>query len=169
MDILQGLKNAGFNPTPVEDEGGFEPVTGKYVVRIDSLGRKQGESKRTGEPYDFRSLKIQVCEIIDGDKATNRFFDKVYNVDEEGTKALLNDLFTGSIELKATTDAELDEELPTLKDKTLNIRAWVWTPDKAKDGTPIAVEDRVPRQMIKIVKEFKGKSKKDSIKSEVPF
>ncbi|CAK0755164.1 hypothetical protein CCP1ISM_50035 [Azospirillaceae bacterium] len=169
MDILQGLKNAGFTPVPVEDDGGFEPVTGKYVCRIDSAGRKQGTSERTGKEYDFRTIKLQVAEIIEGDKATNRFFDKAYNPDDEGVKALLNDLFTAGITITAKTDDELDAELSTLVDKTINIRTWVWTPDKDKDKNPIPVEDRVPRQMIKVVKDFKGKKKADSIKSEIPF
>ncbi len=167
QDILQGLRNAGFNPTPVEDDGGFEPVTGKYVCRIDSAGRKTGEGKKGH--YDFRTIKLQVAEIVEGDVATNRFFDKVYNIDEEGTKKLLNDAFTANIELKATTDDELDTELPTLVDKTMNVRCWVWTPTKDRDGNEIAVENRTPYQQCKVVKEFKGKKKADSIKSNIPF
>ena len=168
MDILQGLRNAGFNPTPVEDEGGFEPVKGKYICRIDQAGRKQGTSERTGKEFDFRTIKLQVCEIVDGDKATNRFFDRAYNIDEEGTKKLMNELFTCGITLNATTDEELDAELPTLVDKTMNIRAWA-RPKQIKVGEEwVEVEPKEMVQQIKVVKDF-GKGKKDSIKSSVPF
>ena len=169
MDILQGLKNAGFNPTIIEDGGGFEPVTGKYVCRIDSAGRKTGEGKQSGKPYDFRSIKLQVAEIIDGDKATNRFFDRAYNVDEEGTKKLINELFTSGISLKATTDEELDNELPTLVDKTMNIRAWVRAKQVKVGDEWVEAEPKEMVQQIKVVKEFGSKGKKDSIKSSVPF
>jgi hypothetical protein len=63
----------------------------------------------------------------------------------------------------------LDEFLPTLTDKTMNIRAWVWTPDKDRDGNPIAEEMRIPRQMLKVVKEFKSKGKSKGKDNQVPF
>ncbi len=168
MDILQGLRNAGFNPTPVEDEGGFEPVKGKYICRIDSAGRKKGTSDRTGNDYDFRTIKLQVAEIIEGDRATNRFFDRAYNIDEEGTKKLLNELFTSGITLNATNDVELDAELETLVDKTMNIRAWIGAKRVKQGDEWVEVEPKESVQMIKIVKNFGGK-KADTIKSSVPF
>lgn len=169
-DILKGLMSEGFKPEVIEDEGGFEPVKGKYVVRIDSAGRRTGVSERTGRDYDFRTVKMQVCEIVSGDKATNRFFDLVYNTDVEGTKRLLNDLFTAGIEVRATEDVGLDAELETLVDKTMNVRAWV-APRRAKQGDEwVNVEPREDVQRLKIVKDFRGNSKKqDSIKSNVPF
>ena len=168
QDILKQLREAGFNPTENEDRG-FEPITGKYVCRIDSAGRVKGESKRTGDPYDFYALNVQVVEIVDGDKATNRFLRLRYNPDAEGIKKLLNDLFTASIAIEAATEEDLEVELELLKDKTLNIRAWVWTPDKDRNGNPIAEEDRIPYQQLRVVKEFKGKSKPTEVGSGVPF
>lgn len=171
-DIIKSLNAEGFKPEENEDTSEFKPITGKYVCRIDSAGRVTGTSKTTGNPYDFRSVNIQVAEIIEGDKATNRFLKLRYNCDTDGTKRLLNDLFTAGIEVKASSDIELDEFLKSLKDNTLNVRCWVWTPDKDRDGNPIAEENRVPYQQIKIVKEFKGGNKSSSNKSKsdgVPF
>jgi len=167
-DILKSLVDAGFKPEVVED-GGFEAITGKYICRIDRAGRMTGISDKTSNEYDFRTINLQVAEIIDGDKATNRFLKLVYNPDTEGTKRLMNDLFTAGIEITAKSDAELDEFLPTLTDKTMNIRAWVWTPDKDREGNPIAEESRVARQMLKVVKEFKSKGKPKGKDNSVPF
>lgn len=167
-DILESLRNAGFEPE-VNKEDGFKPLTGKFVVRIDTAGRIKGLSKKTQEPYDFYSVNTQVVEVIDGDNAVNRFVKMTYNPDEEGTKKLLNDLFTSGITVEAKTEAELEEFLGTLKDKTMNLRCWVWTPDKDKAGNTIAEEDRKGFQQIKVVKEFKGKVKSDIASSNVPF
>ena len=169
-DILKGLIDAGFTPVEVEDKSDFQPITGKYICRIDSAGRQTGKSERTGNDYDFRTISLQVAEIVDGDKATNRFLKLNYNPDVDGVKKLLNDLFTAGINLGVSSDKELDEALPMLTDKTMNIRAWVWTPDKTRDGQPIAAEDRKAIQQIRIVKDFsKSKKKADTIKSEIPF
>lgn len=171
-DILKGLMEAGFSPIENEDSSGFEPITGKFICRIDHAGRKEGTSKKNGQPYAFRVIKLQVASIIDGDKATNRFLDMTYNIDVEGTKRLLNDLFTAGINVKAGSDAELDGILEGLKDKTMNVRCWVWTPDTTKDGQPIPESERKGRQQIKIVKDFsksaptKSKGKKSD---SVPF
>ena len=167
-DIMKSLVDEGYKPEVVED-GGFDAVTGKYICRIDKAGRMTGISAKTEKGYDFRTVSLQVAKILDGDKATNRFLKLTYNPDAEGTKRLLNDLFTAGIEITATSDAELDEFLPTLVDKTMNIRAWVWTPDKDRDGNPIAEESRVARQMLKVVKEFKSKGKDKSKDNSVPF
>lgn len=168
-DILKAMVEAGFEPEIVEDSSDFSPITGKYVCRIDSAGRLQGVSKSTNKEYDFRSINIQVAEIIEGDKATNRFLKLTYNPDADGVKRLMNDLFTAGIKLEATSDAELDAALEGLKDKTMNIRCWVWTPVKDKSGNPIPEENRKAYQQIRVVKEFKGKKKADNIKSNVPF
>ena len=167
-DVLKSLVDAGFKPEIVE-EGGFEAITGKYICRIDKAGRMTGISEKSGNGYDFRTISLQVSEILDGDKATNRFLKLSYNPDANGTKRLLNDLFTAGIEITAKSDAELDEFLPTLTDKTMNIRAWVWTPEKDRDGNPIPEELRVPRQMLKVVKEFKSKGKSKSKDTNIPF
>ena len=168
-DILKSLIDAGFTPEIVEDTSDFTPITGKYICRIDSAGRVTGKSERTGNDYDFRSLNLQVVEIIEGDKATNRFLKINYNNDAEGIKKLLNDLFTADVKLGVSSDTELDEALPLIKDKTVNVRCWVWAPDKTREGNPIPEDQRKSYQQVRIVKEFKGKKKADTIKSDAPF
>lgn len=168
-DILKSLIDAGFTPEVQEDDMDFKPITGKYICRIDSAGRVSGKSEKTGDDYDFRSVSLQVAEIVDGDKATNRFLKLNYNCDADGVKKLLNDLFTAGIDMAVKFDVELDEALPMLTDKTMNIRAWVWTPEKDRSGNLIPEEKRQSRQQLKVVKDFKGKKKAETAKSEVPF
>ncbi len=167
-DILKELLDSGYKPE-VNEDAEFEPVKGKYVCRIDSAGRVRGESKLDGAPYDFYTISTQVIEVIDGDKATNRFLKLRYNADADGVKKLLNDLFTAGIGIEAHNQEELDTFLATLKDNTLNIRAWVWIPEKDRSGNIIPEENRVPYQQVKIVKEFKGKTKASKVTSEIPF
>jgi hypothetical protein len=168
-DILKSLVDAGFTPEVVEDTSDFSPITGKYICRIDSAGRVSGKSERTGNEYDFYSVSIQVAEIIDGDKATNRFLKLNYNRDAAGIEKLLNDLFTADIKLGVSSDKELEEALPLLKDKTMNIRAWVWTPTKDKAGNEIPEENRKAYQQLRVVKAFKDKTKPATATSKVPF
>jgi hypothetical protein len=168
-DILKALVESGFTPEVVEDTSDFSPITGKYVCRIDSAGRVSGKSERTGNEYDFYSVSIQVAEIIDGDKATNRFLKLNYNRDAAGIEKLLNDLFTADIKLGVSSDKELEEALPLLKDKTMNIRAWVWTPTKDKAGNEIPEENRKAYQQLRVVKAFKDKTKPATATSKVPF
>lgn len=172
-DVMKMLKDAGFQPEVVVDDGGFNPVKGEYLCRIDKAGRLKGIGKSSGQEYDFRTMSIQVAEVIAGDKATNRYFNLSYNLDEKGVKKLLNDLFTANIEVKATSDEELDTFLETLKDKTMFVRAWVAPKMKkvVKDGqdTWEKVEPREDVQKVKVVKDFKGKSKPEKVKSNVPF
>lgn len=168
QDILKKLRESGFKPEVNEDKG-FEPVNGKYVCRIDSAGRVQGKSPKTGDDYDFYSVNAQVIEIVDGDKATNRFLRLRYNNTEDGIKKLLNDLFTAGIEAGADSQDELDTALPQLTDKTMNIRAWVWRPDKDMQGNPIPEDERRNLQSLRVVKEFKGKTKPDTATTDVPF
>lgn len=162
-DILADLITQGYRPEE-NKEMGFEPVNGKYVCRIDSIGRVSGTSQRTGQPYDFYSCKAQVVEVVDGDKATNRFLQISYNNDGDGVKKMLNDLFTAGIEVGVKTQDELDAALAGLTDRTMNIRAWVWTPEKDREGNPIAEEDRIPRQQVRVVKTF-GKAKPDKVET----
>lgn len=168
-DILKGLRDAGFKPEKVEDDIGFAPINGKYVARIESAGRVGGTNVKTGKDYDFRTIKLQVVEVIDGDKAVNRRLDLIYNPDEEGTKKLLTDLFTAGIELTAKTDEELDIELPMLTDKTMNVRAWARNKQVKQGDEWVDVEPPQLKQYVKVVREFKGKKNQDNIKSDVPF
>lgn len=169
MGILEDLLASGFKPVENDDGGGFEPITGKYVCTIREAGKKEGTSKKTSEPYAFRAIKLVVAEVIEGDKAINRHLDLSYNLDAEGTKRLLNDLFTAGIEVNVKSEEELDALLESSKDKTVNVRAWVWTPDKTKDGQPIPEGERKGRQQVKIVKDFSKSKGKKADSKQVPF
>lgn len=169
-DILKSLRDEGFVPEEtVENE--FKAITGKYICRVDAISHMQGQAKSTGDEYDFRAMNLQVVETLEGDKATNRFLKVSYSSDPKGLKKLLNDLFTAGIAIDANTDAELDEFLLTLKDKIVNVRCWIWSPEKDRNGNIIPQELRKTYQQTRIVKEFKVSKKSDSTanKADAPF
>ena len=166
-DIYADLLAQGYKPEENADKG-FEPVTGKYVCRIDSCGRVQGVSQATNNPYDFYALNTQVVEVVDGNKATNRFLKKNYNNDSEGIKKLVNDLFTAGIALSAKSQDELDAELATLTDKTMNIRAWARKKQRKEGDVWVDDESGEMRQYTAVVKSF-GKAKADTASGNVPF
>jgi len=163
-DILKDLRDAGFEPQVIEDTS-FEPIKGKYVARIDDAGRVQGVSKTNNEPYDFRTISFQVVETVDGQKGDNRFLKRTYRADADGMKKLLTDLHTAGIECKCGSEAELDEMLPGLKDKTVNLSAYVSKEWTTPDGKTIPAG----KQVVRVVNSFKGKSKPSEAKSNVPF
>ena len=111
-----------------------KPVKGKYNARIVELKRLDGISK-TGNEYDFLSLKMQVTGTHSGDNASNRYMDKTYSMmdsewstAEEDQRKLLNDLFTAGIfnsfvPEKPGIDGLL-EESGALMDKSLTISAY---------------------------------------------
>jgi len=169
-DIMKSLREEGFAPEETT-ENEFEPITGKYVCRIDSVSHLQGKAKSTGSDYDFRAMNLQVVEVIEGDKATNRFIKISYSSDTKGIKKLLNDLFTAGINVTAGSDAELDEFLMSLKDKTLNVRCWVWSPENDRNGNPIPSEARKSYQQTRVVKDAKAKKSESSTanKADTPF
>ena len=155
-----------YKPETNED-GIFNPITGRYVARIARLTHNIGVSTSTNEPYDFYALNLQVKEIIDGDKAVNRYLSKRYNNNPDGLKKLMNDLFTAGLEFDKTSRETFDLGLSGLVDKLLNIRCWVWTPEKDRAGNIIPEDERNPIQQFVIVKEFKGK--KSSTGEAIPF
>ena len=167
-DILSDMKKAGYEPK--ENTNEFAPVKGSYICRIDSAGRLQGNSKASGEPYDFRTINMQVAEVVGGDKATNRYLKLMYNPDERGVTRLMDDLFTAQIDTKAVnSDTELDSFLETLKDKTMCISAWK-APKMRKEGEEwVEVEPKEYVQKLKVLKEFKNKGNPGTAKSGVPF
>ena len=79
----------------------------------------------------------------------------------------MNDLFTAGIDFDKGSREAFDLSLVNAIDKQMRVRAWAWTPETKIDKTPIAEEDRVAIQQIKIVKDFAKKGKTAS--SEVPF
>jgi hypothetical protein len=167
-DILKDLLANGYMPE-INKEDDFRPINGKYICRLDTAGRVKGESKKDGSPYDFYSVSVQVVEVVEGDKATNRFLKLRYNADTEGMKKLLNDLFTAGITADTSSQEAFDAALSGLKDNTLNIRAWVWSPEKDRDGNQIAEENRKEYQQLRVVNSFKGKGKSTVAKSDIPF
>jgi len=165
-DIYADLLAQGYKPE--ENSDSFEPVNGKYICRIDTCGRQSGTSQKTGNAYDFYALSMQVVEIIDGDKAMNRYLKLNYNNDTEGVKKLLNDLFTAGIILSAKSQEEMDSELATLTDKTLNVRAWSRVKQRKEGDTWVDDESGEKKQFCKVVKTF-GKAKTEKVSGNVPF
>ena len=163
-DFFADLKD--YKPEEVKDEGGFAPFKGSFICRVTRLTHNVGVSEKTHEPYDFYSLNMQVTEVIEGDKANNRYLTKRYQNTNEGIKKVFNDLFTAGISFEQGSREAFDSSLGNAIDKQVRVRAWVWTPDKDMSGNPIPEDERVARQQFKIVKDFSNKKQKTS---EVPF
>lgn len=164
-DFFQELKD--YKPEEVKDEGDFKALKGNYIARVAKLTHNIGASVKDNSPYDFYSLNMQITETIDGDKGNNRYLNKRYQNNNESLKKLMNDLFTAGIPFETGSREAFDLSLSNAIDKQVRLRAWAWTPEKKMDGSPIAEEDRVAIQQLKIIKDFKNKNKTPS--SEVPF
>jgi hypothetical protein len=158
----------GWTPEAIEDSEGLDfdkPIKGKYVVRIISLDRVAGE--KNGRAFDFVGLKTEAVEDVDGDPSHNRRLEKTYGcldqtveygegksfdvVAEDELKKLLNDLFTADLVrglslTKGGFDGLL-ECADQLVDKTMNVTCWA-----SKKG----------KQIVKVVKEHKGKKEESS-------
>ena len=174
LEMLDFTELQSFTPEEINDENIFKPLKGAYECRIDRLEHIQGVSERSGEPYDFYSMNLEIMSMAEGDKGVGRYLKRTYNNDNEGVKKLLNDMFTSGIEVDRTSQEALDASLSSAKDKIVKVRTWIWTPEKTRDGEPIPEENRVGIQQVKVVKEFKlgkgGKDKSENPKpSEVPF
>lgn len=163
-DFFGELKD--YKPEEVKDEGGFVPFKGSYVCRVTRLTHNVGISTKDNNPYDFYSLNLQVIEVIDGDKALNRYLTKRYQNTNEGIKKLMNDLFTSGVEFEKGSREDFDLSLTNAIDKQMQVRTWIWTPDKDMSGNPIPEDERIAKQQFKIVKDFSGKKVKSS---EIPF
>lgn len=163
-DFFGELKE--YKPVEVKDDNEFKPLKGSYIVRVAKLTHNIGTSQKNGEPYDFYSLNMQVTETIDGDKGDNRYLNKRYQNTNEKLKALMNDLFTAGITFETGDREAFDSSLANAIDKQMRVRAWTWSPDKTMSGEPIAEDDRIALQMLKIVKDFSGKKAKAS---DLPF
>lgn len=171
-EIMKNLKDSGFQPE-IQEDGSFEPFTGKYVARITECGRKTGVSKNTGNAYDFISMKLEIVEHKEGAKAIGRRLDKIYSMDDKGMKALMNDLFTAGINnCNSSSEEEFGMFLSTLTDKLVNVSCWA-RPKSVKDPTSGAWVEAVPKEMkqwFKIVATLKLKAGGDTAKTEsVPF
>ena len=157
-----------YKPEEVKDEGDFKPLKGSYIVRVAKLTHNIGVSTKDGNPYDFYALNMQITQTVDGDKGENRYLNKRYQNTPEKIKALMNDLYTAGIDFEKTSREAFDLSLSGAIDKQMRVRTWVWTPDKKVDGTPIAEDDRVAIQQMKIVSDFQKKGKSAS-SDNVPF
>jgi len=158
-----------YQPKKQEDSsGGFAPVKGAYVCRIDSIKHMEGIGAASGNPYDFYSLKVQVMDKVEGDNATNRYLDTCYNADEKGMGKLCDALFTAGLEVNKNDQALFDESLAELADKEINIRAWVRPKMKKVDGEWVPKVPEELSQKIKVVDKFApSKIKEDATTQEV--
>lgn len=163
-DFFGELKD--YKPEEIKDEGDFKPLKGSYICRVSKLTHNVGTSTNDGNPYDFYSLNMQITETIDGDKGNNRYLNKRYQNTNEKLKALMNDLFTAGISFETGSREAFDLSLVNAIDKQVRLRAWVWTPEKDRNGNIIPEEERTPLQQIKIVKDFKKGALKPT---ELPF
>ncbi len=174
-DVLEPLNPADdffgelmqYQPEEVKDDGDFKPLKGSYIARVAKLQHNIGVSTRDNSPYDFYSINMQITDTIDGQKGNNRYLNKRYQNTVEGVKKLMNDLFTAGIEFERGSREAFDLSMVNAIDKQVRLRAWTWTPEKTVGGQPIAEEDRVPIQQMKIVKDFKKTGKKAT--GEAPF
>ncbi len=163
-DFFDELKE--YKAEEVKDSD-FKPIKGKYVARIARLIHMVGNSSTTGEPFDFYSINCQILETIEGDMGNGRYLGKRYQNTPEGLKKLMNDLFTAGIGYAQTDREAFDMSLSSAVDRQINLRAWSWSPEKNRDGSLIPEEERVAKQQVAVIKEFK-KDKKTTNET-VPF
>jgi len=172
MEEKDWLDVSNYKPEEVLDDRDFKPISGAYECRIDRFERVKG-TQDSGETYDFYSLSLQVVKTLEGDKGNGRFLKKTYRGDNDGIKKMLNDMFTAKIDLDRSSQEALDISLASVKDKIVKVRARAWKPERTFDGEIIPEGERITKQTVKIVKEFKlGKKgeENESLKSsEVPF
>jgi len=178
-DEVMGYFLTGYEPEAITDDADFKPLKGAYKCCIEGLAHKEGVSERTGNEYDFYSLKLQVVEVLEGDKGVNRKLDKIYNNDKDGQKKLADELFSGGIALDTSSEEAFETSLQDAKDKVISVRTWVRPAmTKNAEGEWVEKEPKEEKQYLKIVKELKLKGlakpseetkteEKDS--SEVPF
>ena len=167
MDILEQFKAANYKPEEQTDGNEFAPLSGAYNATIDRLERITGE--KDGRPYDFYSLSMQVYETVEGDKGDNRYLKQIYNIDDNGMKKFMDDMFTSKIDvLDFNSLSSLDASLPSAIGKAVQVRAWVRT-KQIKDGDAwVDSPTGEKKQYVKIVKAFKLK-KADTNTTKVPF
>lgn len=145
----------GFVPEKISDD--FEVLKGQYEVVVTEAKFEHVEFDNGGSVDRF-SINTRVTEVLKGDGAPGRFLRFRFNADEKGVKKLLDSLFTADLlsAVKTSSEAALKASIGNLKDKTMYVKAWGWTPDKEQDGTPIAEEDRKTRQQVQVIAEKGG-------------
>lgn len=144
----------GYKPTENEDTQGFDILKGTYDCAVTKLVLE--DSEKYGLRYQ---MELTVNEVLEGNGAQGRKFWIRYNQDEKGIKRMLDDLFTAAVEIPYQTLDLLNDNLGLALDKVVKVRAWGWTPDKNRDGTPIEEGDRQTFQQVKVVNPAKAKKK----------
>ena len=114
----------GFKPEKNVEVGGFAPIAGLYVARIDKLSRKTGVGEKSGKDYDFYSLNLQVVKTVKGDKGEKRFLSNAYNANDEGVNKLANDMFTAGLEVSTEDEAKFEASFEGAIDKLITVKAW---------------------------------------------
>lgn len=150
-----GLKSLlGDDWQPTANIEGFDVLDGTYAVTVVSLRPK--ENKQTKE-MDQYQLELKVVQTISGTKAEGRKFWKTYYKDNaDSMKDMLCDLFTMSVTLPTPDDwGTFEAGFHAAIGAKGTLRAWKWTPEKDKQGNLIPVDQRVPRQQSKIIKQAK--------------
>ena len=138
----------GFKVEKNVEVGGFAPISGTYVARIDNLSRKKGVGATSGKDYDFYSLNMQVVKTVKGDKGEKRFLSQSYNPDDAGIKKLANDMFTAGIDVDTSSEKLFEASFEKCIDKLITVRAWAknkpiknadgeWIEFKDSDGKPV--------------------------------
>ena len=114
----------GFKLEKNVEVGGFQPIAGLYVARIDKLSRKTGVGEKSGKDYDFYSLNLQVVKTVKGDKGEKRFISNAYNADAEGINKLANDMFTAGLDVSNEDEAKFEASFEGAIDKLITVKAW---------------------------------------------
>jgi hypothetical protein len=155
-DIFNEVFGEGWEPETIEDGGDFKNLSGAYLCRVEMIQRRQGTSQRTGEPYDFYSIKLQVVETLEGDKGDNRYVDINFTNDAKGLKRFADSLFTGGLEFDKSSPDAFDTSLVRNIDKTVNVRMWT---RKGNDGKEYWNKKIIKTPKLKNKSEGKGDSK----------
>lgn len=162
---------AGMKPELNDD---FEALKGVYRVVI-----KNEEKAETGFligkfPNGEESRRFQItCDVTDvlqGNGNAGRRLWLRYNEDEKGVQKLINDLFTAGLLEKVTRDSvdNLKATLPEIAGSVAIVKAWGWTPEKKRDGSPLPESERKTVQQGQFVTE-KSVAKQLAKASATPF
>lgn len=167
MDFLRG-----FTPQVNEDGAGFPVIEGVCMTKVNYL---RPEKNKDGVVDRYRR-ELEVIEVLSGNGTVGRkLWTTFYQDNEDSVKKMVNDCFTSSVTLDLTSKEAMEASFEEYIGKKVYVRCWGWTPDKTKDGQPIAEQDREARQQF-IVKtekaalaDAKRGQKGGAKKASVPF
>lgn len=161
MGLEDVLKS--FTPKQNEDASGFDILKGTYVTKVNKLAKDFPKDPKFSPRY---KLELEIVKVLEGNGNAGRKFWKQYQIEEEGLKKLLNDLFTAGITLDNSSIENMEFSFVNALDKEVTLRAWGWTPDKNQDGSEIPADERKTLQFSNIVSAAKVKAAKATA---VPF